>query len=41
VAREHDIDIPTPCHCGYGVDHTWHRVDLMKKLLAMCGLERK
>ncbi|MFA4901549.1 MAG: hydrogenase iron-sulfur subunit [Desulfobaccales bacterium] len=30
-----------PCHCGYGVDHTWHRVDLMKKLLAMCGLERK
>jgi coenzyme F420-reducing hydrogenase delta subunit len=23
------------------VDHAWQRVDLMKKLLAMCGLERK
>jgi coenzyme F420-reducing hydrogenase delta subunit/NAD-dependent dihydropyrimidine dehydrogenase PreA subunit len=31
---------PATCHCGYGVDHTWHRVNLMKKLLAMCGLER-
>jgi heterodisulfide reductase subunit A len=29
------------CHYGYGVDHTWHRVYLMKKLLAMCGLERQ
>jgi coenzyme F420-reducing hydrogenase delta subunit/ferredoxin len=32
---------PTSCHYGIGVDHAWHRVDLMKKLLAMCGLERK
>ena len=30
-----------PCSYGYGVDHTWHRVDLMKKLLAMCGVERQ
>jgi heterodisulfide reductase subunit A len=29
------------CHYGYGVDHTWHRVYLMKKLLDMSGLERK
>ncbi len=29
------------CHYGYGVDHTWHRVYLMKKLLAMSGLSRK
>jgi coenzyme F420-reducing hydrogenase delta subunit/NAD-dependent dihydropyrimidine dehydrogenase PreA subunit len=29
------------CHYGYGVDHTWHRVYLMKKLLGMSGLERK
>jgi coenzyme F420-reducing hydrogenase delta subunit len=32
---------PTSCHYGISVDHAWHRVDLMKKLLAMCGLERK
>ena len=32
---------PTSCHYGSGVDHAWHRVDLMKKLLAMCGLERQ
>ena len=29
------------CHYGYGVDHTWHRVYLMKKLLDMSGVERK
>jgi heterodisulfide reductase subunit A2 len=29
------------CHYGYGVDHTWHRVYLMKKLLAMCGIDRQ
>ncbi len=32
---------PASCHYGSGVDHAWRRVDLMKKLLAMCGLERK
>ena len=31
---------PGSCHYGSGVDHAWQRVDLMKKLLAMCGLER-
>ncbi|MEN6441522.1 MAG: hydrogenase iron-sulfur subunit [Syntrophobacter sp.] len=29
------------CHYGYGVDHTWYRVSLMKKLLGMSGLERQ
>jgi len=29
------------CHYGYGVDHTWYRVYLMKKLLAMSGIDRK
>lgn len=29
------------CHYGYGVDHTWYRVSLMKKLLKMSGLERR
>jgi heterodisulfide reductase subunit A len=32
---------PTSCHYGSGVDHAWQRVDLMKKLLAVCGLDRK
>ena len=32
---------PASCHYGSGVDHAWQRVDLMKKLLAMCGLERE
>ena len=26
------------CHYGYGVDHTWFRVSLVKKLLGMSGL---
>jgi len=29
------------CHYGYGVDHTWYRVSLVKKLLKMSGLERR
>ena len=29
------------CHYGYGVDHTWFRVSLVKKLLGMSGLERQ
>ncbi|MGO8945907.1 MAG: hydrogenase iron-sulfur subunit [Syntrophobacteraceae bacterium] len=29
------------CHYGYGVDHTWFRVSVMKKLLGMSGLERQ
>ncbi len=27
------------CHFGYGVDHTWFRVNLIKKLMSMSGLE--
>ena len=32
---------PASCRYGSGVDHAWQRVDLMKKLLAMCGVERE
>jgi len=29
------------CHYAYGVDHCWHRVNIMKKLLSLAGLERR
>ncbi len=29
------------CHYGHGVDHTWSRVSLVKKLLTLSGLERQ
>ncbi|MFW6113196.1 MAG: hydrogenase iron-sulfur subunit [Thermodesulfobacteriota bacterium] len=32
---------PEECHHSYGLDHTWSRVWVLKKLLAMCGLERE
>lgn len=32
---------PEECHHNYGLDHTWGRVLLVKKLLARCGLERE
>jgi heterodisulfide reductase subunit A len=32
---------PEECHHSYGIDHTWSRVWVMKKLLALCGLERE
>jgi heterodisulfide reductase subunit A-like polyferredoxin/coenzyme F420-reducing hydrogenase delta subunit len=32
---------PEECHHSYGIDHTWSRVNLVKKLLTMCGLERE
>jgi heterodisulfide reductase subunit A len=32
---------PASCNHGCGVDHAWQRVDLMKKLLAMSGVERR
>lgn len=28
------------CHYHYGVDHCWYRVNAMKKLLSLAGLER-
>lgn len=32
---------PEECHHSYGIDHTWSRVWVMKKLLTLCGLERE
>jgi heterodisulfide reductase subunit A-like polyferredoxin/coenzyme F420-reducing hydrogenase delta subunit len=32
---------PEECHHSYGVDHTWARVNLVKKLLGLCGLDRR
>ncbi|MEW6262610.1 MAG: hydrogenase iron-sulfur subunit [Thermodesulfobacteriota bacterium] len=32
---------PEECHHSYGLDHTWSRVNLIKKLLGLCGLERE
>jgi len=29
------------CHYVYGVDHCWYRVNIMKKLLTLAGLERR
>jgi heterodisulfide reductase subunit A2 len=31
---------PEECHHSYGIDHTWSRVLLVKKLLSLIGLER-
>jgi heterodisulfide reductase subunit A len=32
---------PETCHHSYGLDHTWSRVLMIKKLLELCGLERQ
>uniref|UniRef100_A0A7C3V6B3 Hydrogenase iron-sulfur subunit n=1 Tax=Desulfobacca acetoxidans TaxID=60893 RepID=A0A7C3V6B3_9BACT len=32
---------PEECHHTHGLDHTWSRVWVLKKLLALCGLERE
>ncbi len=32
---------PESCHHSYGLDHTWSRVNLIKKLLGLCGLDRR
>jgi coenzyme F420-reducing hydrogenase delta subunit/ferredoxin len=32
---------PEECHHSYGIDHTWSRVWVLKKLLDLCGLERE
>ncbi|MFZ5585665.1 MAG: hydrogenase iron-sulfur subunit [Thermodesulfobacteriota bacterium] len=32
---------PEDCHHSYGVDHTWSRVTLIRKLLALCGIDRR
>lgn len=31
---------PEECHHSYGLDHTWSRVNVIKKLLGHCGIER-
>lgn len=32
---------PEECHHSYGIDHTWSRVWVLKKLLDLCGVERE
>jgi len=32
---------PETCHHSYGLDHTWSRSLMIKKLLELCGLERE
>ncbi len=32
---------PEACHHSYGLDHTWSRVNLIKKLLSLCGIDRR
>jgi heterodisulfide reductase subunit A len=32
---------PEECHHSYGIDHTWSRVWVLKKLLELCGVERE
>ena len=32
---------PEECHHSYGIDHTWSRVWVLKKLLSLCGLARE
>jgi heterodisulfide reductase subunit A len=29
------------CHYEYGVDHAWYRINVMKKLLSLAGVERR
>ena len=32
---------PEECHHSYGIDHTWSRVWVLKKLLSLCSLKRE
>ena len=32
---------PEECHHSYGLDHTWSRINLVKKLLTLAGLNRR
>ncbi len=32
---------PGDCHHSYGIDHAWIRVNVVKKLLTMCGIDRR
>lgn len=33
--------VPEECHHSYGLDHAWSRVNLVKKLLTLCGFDRR
>lgn len=32
---------PEECHHSHGVDHAWSRVNVIKKLMTMCGFDRR
>ncbi len=32
---------PESCHHSYGLDHNWSRVNLIKKILHLCGFDRR
>ena len=34
------MSLPEECHHSFGVDHAWSRVNVLKKLLALSGLDR-
>lgn len=33
--------LPEMCHHSYGIDHAWSRVSTIKKLLSLCGFDRR
>lgn len=33
--------LPEECHHSYGVDHTWSRVSVIKKIMTLCGFDRR
>ncbi len=33
--------LPDSCHHSFGVDHTWTRVAMIKKLFTLCGFDRR
>ena len=33
--------MPETCHHSYGLDHAWSRVSTIKKLLTLCGFDRR
>ncbi|MBI9078056.1 MAG: hydrogenase iron-sulfur subunit, partial [Desulfatibacillum sp.] len=33
--------VPEECHHSFGVDHGWSRVNMLKKLLGLCGFDRR
>lgn len=32
---------PEDCHHSFGLDHTWSRVNMIKKLMSFCGFDRR